>query len=75
MFILDRFEGDFAVLINEDGQSKILPRSSLKDDAREGDVFVLLEDGSFAFDKGLTKSRKESVKSRFSRLVKRKNNP
>lgn len=71
MYILDRFEGELALLISKDGDEKAVPREALGDH-KEGDAFRLSEDGSFIFDDEYTKSRKESVKSRFARLVKRK---
>lgn len=41
MFIIDRFEGKWAVIEAEDGTTFNLPRSVLPGDAREGDVIIL----------------------------------
>ncbi len=71
MYILDRFEDNLAVLISKEGDEKIIKREVLGD-YKEGDAFRLSDDGSFIFDEDFTKSRKESMKSRFNRLVKRK---
>ncbi len=71
MYILDRFEDNLAVLISKEGDEKIIKREVLGD-YKEGDAFCLSDDGSFIFDEDFTKSRKESMKSRFNRLVKRK---
>jgi hypothetical protein len=37
-FVVDRFEGDLAVLVNDDGLSKDVPRRLLAQDVGEGDV-------------------------------------
>ena len=71
MYILDRFEGNLAVLISKEDGEKIIPREVLGN-YKEGDAFRISDEGNFIFDGELTKSRKESVKSRFARLVKRK---
>ena len=71
MYILDRFEGEYALLISKDGGIKTVPREDLGEH-KEGDAFRISDDGAFIFDEEFTKSRKESVKSRFARLVKRK---
>lgn len=71
MYILDRFEGNFALLVSKEGDERLVCREALGA-AKEGDAFYLSEDGSFVYDAALTEARKESVKSRFARLVKRK---
>lgn len=71
MYVLDRFEEDLAIFVSKDGDIRALPRESFRD-AREGDIFDLSADGSFVYNEELTKARRESVKSRFSRLVRRK---
>ncbi len=71
VYILDRFEGNFALLLSRDGDERLVPREVLGS-AKEGDAFRLADDGSFIYDAALTEARKESVRSRFARLVKRK---
>ncbi len=73
MYVLDRFEGEIAVLISEEGDVKHLPCQSLSN-AHEGDVFDFSDEGLPIYMEELTKSRKEQVQSRFARLVKRKKN-
>jgi len=65
-YIIDRFENEFAVVETNDG-IKNIPRSELPPDAAEGDVIVLTG-GLYTVDKQATKSRRESVHSRFDKL-------
>lgn len=70
-YVLDRFEGGFAVLSPDDGgEQLILPRSDFEG-RREGDIFDE-KDGGFVFDSELTKARRKHIRERFRRLVRRK---
>jgi len=61
MIILDRYEGDFAVL--ETGRGMInIPRPDLPAGAREGDVL------KFIIDADTTKARKKHFDCRMNRL-------
>jgi hypothetical protein len=57
MFIIDRFEGDFAV-IEYNNKTFNLPRTILPVDAREGDVIIIASE----IDKTVTEERKEESK-------------
>ena len=61
MIILDRVEGDFAVLETNNGMINI-PRSDLPAGAKEGDVLKLVIDAS------ATKVRKKRFDCRMNRL-------
>ena len=49
MTVIDRFEGSYAVIENEDGTS-VIPRSELPAEAAEGDVLEL-RDGKYTLNK------------------------
>lgn len=56
MLIIDRFEGDYAV-IEYNNSTFDLPRSLLPNDAKEGDVLNI----SITIDQDKTKQQKENV--------------
>ncbi|CDV96352.1 Protein of unknown function (DUF3006) [Desulfitobacterium hafniense] len=57
MYIIDRFEGDFAVIESGDRQMFNLPRT-LMPEAKEGDVISI----AVIVDEKETKSRRERIK-------------
>ena len=59
--IIDRFEGEYAVMEFEDGYKNI-PRQMLPPEAREGDVLVL-KDENWMVDPEATSKRKEKPKN------------
>lgn len=68
MLVIDRFEGDIAVV--EDGESIInIPRNKLPFDAKEGDILILSDD-KYLIDDVATVNRKKELESRFSKLFK-----
>ena len=66
MIIIDRFEGNLAVLETDDGMKNI-ERSLLPENAAEGDVLVY--DGSWTVDTAATKQRRERTRKRLKRLL------
>lgn len=70
MIILDRFEGNLAVLETEDGIQTV-SRDCIPTDATEGDVLTLLANGSYALDAEETAHRKSQLQARFQRLIRR----
>ncbi len=58
MYIIDRFEGDYAVIESGDRQTFNLPRI-LMPTAKEGDVISI----SVAIDDSETKARQERIKN------------
>ncbi|MDK2823805.1 MAG: hypothetical protein PWP71_1723 [Clostridia bacterium] len=58
MYIIDRFEGDLAILEREDRSSFTIPREKLPKEAKEGDVITI----TWEIDKTATENRKEHVK-------------
>lgn len=71
MIIIDRFEGDIAVLETDSGMESV-DRAALPQEAGEGDVLVT-ENGVYTIDKEATLARRESVKNKFRSLLRRNN--
>ncbi|MBR6618592.1 MAG: DUF3006 domain-containing protein [Oscillospiraceae bacterium] len=67
MDIIDRFEGEFAVIETEDGTQNI-PRTQLPEDAAEGDVLRRTEDG-WETDAEATRQRRERLAARRRRML------
>jgi hypothetical protein len=57
--ILDRFEGDYA-LIEFEGKITDIPRKKVAAEAKEGDVLILV-DGIYQVDQAETQKRKDSI--------------
>lgn len=69
-YIIDRFEGDFAVLEREEGGTIDVLKSDLPE-ASEGDV-VIFENGSYRVDKEETLSRRELIAEKMRKLFEKK---
>lgn len=69
-YIVDRFEGEFAVLEKEEGGTIDVPRSEIPK-AKEGDV-VLFENGAYSIDAEETKKRKALIEEKMKKLFGRK---
>lgn len=65
-YVLDRFEGDFALFVGDDESILKLNKQDFLA-YREGDVFTL-ESERLIFIKELTELRRESVRNRFKKL-------
>ncbi|MBQ7799266.1 MAG: DUF3006 domain-containing protein [Oscillospiraceae bacterium] len=68
-YVLERYEGEFAVLIADDKSSVNILKSEISGNI--GDVFVKGQDGKFVFDADQTKKRRESIVSRHRSLFNR----
>ncbi len=66
MVILDRFEGEHAVL-ETDGEISTINRSLIADDAREGDMLIFLN-GKYSIDRKSTEKRREEIRAKMQRL-------
>ncbi len=64
MLIIDRFEGDWAIIETENRHTFNLPRSILPPEVKEGDVISL----QVGIDLVATKDRTEKSKSRLKNL-------
>lgn len=59
-YVLDRYEGEYAILEDKYGRNYDVLREELPEDIREGDI--LSEDqGSFVIDEEATKIRREEL--------------
>lgn len=68
MLVIDRFEGDIAIV--EDGESILnIPRNKLPFDSKEGDILIL-SDGKYLIDDVATENKKKELENRFSKLFK-----
>ena len=63
MIVVDRFEGEFAILLDaEKGAIKI--KKDTLSGAKEGDVVILI-DGKYVVDKEETEKRKKNLDKKF----------
>lgn len=69
MIIIDRFEGETAVLETDKGMIDA-ERSLIPDEAGEGDV-LYIQNGVYLIDHAATEKRKASIAARFNRLKRR----
>lgn len=67
-YVIDRFEGNYAILENQDTYEIIdVKRNELPDDAKEGSV-LSFENNIYTLDIYATNQRKEDILKRFSKL-------
>ncbi|MBQ8508737.1 MAG: DUF3006 domain-containing protein [Clostridia bacterium] len=69
-YVLDRFEGESAILVGDDETLLTLPRCRFVG-RREGDVFTLTPSGEPQFNEIETAARRARIKNRFARLARR----
>lgn len=63
-WIIDRFEGEYAVCELPNGKTADIPRAAIPDNSREGDVIVI------TIDKSETDKRKEKIDGLMNSLFK-----
>ena len=68
LYSVDRFEGDLAVLVDEDGNSRDVPRHRLPAGAKEGAMVRLEAGGSFTPDEEAAARRRARVLALQNRL-------
>ena len=66
-YIIDRFEGNFAILEAENGEYTGMERARLPREAGEGDV-VVHELGAFRSDREETKRRRARIRQKMKAL-------
>ena len=60
MLIIDRFEGEYAVI--EDGKTTFnVLKKNLPNNAKVGDVVVSIEENKFVIDEKITSERKKNI--------------
>lgn len=67
-FIIDRFEGVFAVCEDENQAFINIPKYKLPLEIKEGDCLKLDEDGIFRIDRDYTKDKKDQIREKINRL-------
>ena len=70
LYIIDRFEGDFAVLEEDDGTCTDVKKALLPQNAREGDV-LFFDGSSYFIDEAGTASRKKTIEEKMRRIFKK----
>ncbi|WP_164174055.1 DUF3006 domain-containing protein [Ruminococcus flavefaciens] len=68
MTIIDRFEGEYAVLETDSGMKNV-PRDMLPEEAREGDV-VELKNGAYTINKKAAEKRRRELREKLKKLQK-----
>ena len=68
MTIIDRFEGEYAVLETDSGMKNV-PRDMLPEEAREGDV-VELKNGAYTINKKAAEKRRRELRKKLKKLQK-----
>ncbi|MCX7795701.1 MAG: DUF3006 domain-containing protein [bacterium] len=64
-FVIDRFEGDIAVLVND--VTINIPKSILPEYAKEGDIVII----ELRIDREETEKLKREIKNKIDRLIER----
>ncbi len=60
LYSIDRFEGDIAVLIDEEKVAHTVPRAQLPADAKAGEM-LRLENGQYIPDDDAARARREQI--------------
>ena len=60
LYSIDRFEGEFAVLVDEQLRSHDVPRSLLPEEAKAGDM-LRFEDERYTLDDAAARARRERI--------------
>lgn len=68
-YVLDRIEGETAILLSDGGGAHELPAASLPCGAAEGDVLICGREGLWVIDRGETDRRRAAADGRLSRLL------
>lgn len=68
MLSIDRFEGDFAICVDDGANYIKLLRSSIPKNAAEGDVLSLAQNGAYRIDEHETRRRRALLSEQISRL-------
>ena len=67
LIIVDRFEGDYAVLL-EENQTSDVPKQALAADIRDGDVLYPDSNGNLKKDTAATEKRKSQIAKKMDAL-------
>ena len=67
-FVIDRFEGEFALCETESGEVELIARDALPEDAAEGDILREDGEGGYAADPAEKEQRLEEATCRLCSL-------
>lgn len=68
-WVIDRWESQVGICHNEQGIRKEIPKRSFPEDAKEGDWFLILEDGCIEISSEETKMHKNMALNLRKRLL------
>lgn len=68
-FIIDRFEGIYAVCELENGEFADVPKEDIPKEAKEGDILFKTDNG-YCVDKMATENKRKQIKERMNKLFK-----
>ena len=66
-YIIDRWEGDYAILETDGGEMIDVPRGQIPPDAREGDV-LSCQGGLYRVEEEETRARRARIEEKMRRL-------
>lgn len=66
-YIIDRFEGEYAVCEVEAGRFIDIPKADIPKGAKEGDILSKTDNG-YRIEKAETEAKREEIKKRMNRL-------
>ncbi len=69
-FIIDRFEGMYAICEEEDKTMLSIPKYRLPLDCKEGDCIILNTKGMYQKDNEVTMEREKRIRDKMDRLFK-----
>ena len=69
-FIIDRFEGMYAICEEEDKTMLSIPKYRLPLDCKEGDCLILNTKGMYQKDNEITMEREKRIREKMNRLFK-----
>ena len=68
-WVIDRWESQWVICHNEQGNRKEIPKSCFPEGAKEGDWFLILEDNSIYISAEETKRRRECILAKHRKLM------
>lgn len=67
-YIIDRFEKNIAICENENKTLLHFSKDQLPTHAKEGDIIIQKEDGTFVIDINETQSKKDKIRKKIDQL-------
>ncbi|MDI9508470.1 MAG: DUF3006 domain-containing protein [Clostridiales bacterium] len=67
-YIVDRFEGDYAICEDENNLLINIEHSKLPPETKEGDCLIINKDGDFSIDVIATNDKRQEIRSKLDSL-------